>query len=50
MANINLEVSVEEAQGILIALSKLPYEQVAGLIEKVKSQAESQLKKEEVAG
>ena len=37
---IKLELSIEETNGILHALSQLPYIQVAALIEKIKQQAE----------
>jgi hypothetical protein len=40
---IKLELSLEETQIILVGLSKLPYEAVAVLIEKVKSQAQPQV-------
>ena len=40
---IKLELSVDETQIVLVALSKLPYEAVAGVIEKVKSQAQPQV-------
>lgn len=38
-----LELSVEEINGILAALSKLPFEQVVDLISKIKAQAIPQL-------
>ena len=44
---ITLQLSVEEVNGILFALSKLPYEQVAVLVPKIQSQAAPQVKKEE---
>lgn len=40
---IKLELSVEEVQIALVGLSKLPYEAVAGLIDKIKSQAQPQV-------
>lgn len=40
---VNLEVSVEEANYILFALSKMPFDQVFNLIGKVKDQAEKQI-------
>ena len=40
---IKLELSVEETQIVLVGLSKFPYEAVAVLIEKIKSQATPQV-------
>lgn len=40
---IKLELSVEEVQLALVGLSKLPYEAVAGVIEKIKTQAVPQI-------
>lgn len=40
---IKLELSIEETQIVLVGLSKLPYEAVAGLIEKIKGQAQAQI-------
>jgi hypothetical protein len=40
---IKLELTVEEVQIALVALSKLPYEAVAGVIDKIKSQAQPQV-------
>jgi hypothetical protein len=40
---ITLVFSVEEVNSILSALSKFPYEQVKGLIEKVQEQATPQV-------
>lgn len=40
---IKLELSVEEVQILLVAASKLPYEAVVALIEKIKSQAQPQI-------
>lgn len=40
---IKLELSVEETQIVLVSLSKLPYEAVAGIIDKIKSQASPQI-------
>lgn len=40
---LKLELSVEEAQLVLVALSKLPFEAVAGLIDKIKEQAAPQI-------
>jgi len=40
---IKLELSLEETQIVLVGLSKLPYEAVAGLIDKVKGQAQPQV-------
>jgi hypothetical protein len=44
---INLELKVEEVQLVLGALAQLPYSQVAILLEKIKTQAETQLKQSE---
>ena len=43
---IKLELSIEETNGILHALSQLPYVQVVALIEKIKTQAQSQVQNE----
>lgn len=40
---INLELTVEEANYVLFALSKMPFDQVFNLIGKVKQQAEQQV-------
>jgi hypothetical protein len=40
---IKFELSLEEAQIVLVGLSKLPYEAVAGLIDKIKEQAAPQI-------
>lgn len=40
---VNIEVNVNEVNVILTALAKLPFEQVADLISKVRNQAISQL-------
>lgn len=40
---IKLELSLEETQIVLVGLSKLPYEAVAGLIDKIKDQAQPQV-------
>ncbi len=40
---IKLELSLEEAQIVLVGLSKLPYEAVASLIVKIKEQGEAQI-------
>lgn len=42
-----LELTVEEGNTILSSLSKMPYEQVAALIHKVKTEAETQLQKKQ---
>lgn len=39
---INLELSIEEVNNILIALSDKPYREVFELIKKIKEQAEPQ--------
>lgn len=40
---IKLELSIDEVQISLVGLSKLPYEAVAALIDKIKSQAQPQV-------
>lgn len=40
---ITLVFTVEEVNSILSALSKFPYEQVKGLIEKIQAQGNSQV-------
>ncbi|CAB4162836.1 hypothetical protein UFOVP787_139 [uncultured Caudovirales phage] len=42
--NVNLEVTIEEANYLLFALSKMPFDQVYVLIDKLKKQAEEQIK------
>lgn len=44
---IKLELPVDEVQIILVGLSKLPYEAVAGIIDKVKAQAMEQIQQAE---
>jgi hypothetical protein len=39
MSQIKLELTVEETQGVLNSLGAQPFNQVAGLIEKIKKQA-----------
>jgi hypothetical protein len=46
---IKLELSVEEVQIALVGLSKLPYEAVAGVIDKIKTQAQPQVQPAEQA-
>lgn len=46
---IKLELSVEEVQIALVGLSKLPYEAVAVLIDKIKNQAQPQVQPAEQA-
>lgn len=43
---ITLTFSVEEVNSILSALSKFPYEQVKGLIEKIQEQATPQVQEQ----
>jgi hypothetical protein len=40
---ITLELVLEEVNGVLMALGQLPYAQVAGLVEKIRDQATSQV-------
>lgn len=40
---LKLELSVEETQIVLVGLSKLPYEAVATIIDKIKAQATPQI-------
>jgi hypothetical protein len=40
---ITLTLVLEEVNGILMALGQLPYAQIAGLVEKVREQATSQV-------
>lgn len=40
---IKLELSIEETQIVLVGLSKLPYEAVAAVIDKIKGQAQPQV-------
>jgi hypothetical protein len=40
---IKLELSIEETQIVLVSLSKLPYEAVVAVIEKIKEQAQPQV-------
>lgn len=39
MNNINLELTINETNAILLALAKLPYETVAQLIDKIRAQS-----------
>ena len=41
--SVNIELTVTEVNNVLAALSKFPFEQVADLITKVRSQAIAQL-------
>ena len=41
--NVNINLTVDEANLVLSALGKLPYDQSAALILKIKSDAERQL-------
>ena len=43
MQNLTFTLTIEEANTILTALSKLPFEAVSGLIPKLQSQAQAQL-------
>lgn len=47
--NVSLELTVNEINMVLVALSKAPYEQVADLITKVREQVIPQVKTAEVA-
>lgn len=40
---IKFEVTLEEANAILAALGRLPYDTVVGLVEKLRSQGNSQV-------
>ena len=40
---IKLDLTIEEVNGVLMGLSKLPYEFSAPLIEKIKQQADPQV-------
>lgn len=40
---IKFEVTLDEANGILAALGRLPFDTVAGLIEKLKAQGAAQV-------
>jgi hypothetical protein len=46
--NIVLNLTIEKLNVILFSLSKMPYENVAELIEEVKSQAQLQLQKQQL--
>jgi hypothetical protein len=41
--NLKFEVSMEEANLLIAALAKQPFETVAGLIQKLQGQAQSQM-------
>ena len=41
--NINLELTIEEVNGCLMALGKAPYEMAQPIIDKIKSQAMPQV-------
>lgn len=40
---IKFELSFDEANAVMFALGKLPYDQVAGLVDKLRQQAAPQL-------
>ena len=40
---IKLDLTIEEVNGVLMGLSKLPYEFLVGIIEKIKQQADPQV-------
>ena len=42
-ASMKLELTLEEANLVMVALGKLPYEAVFQLVEKIKAQAQEQL-------
>lgn len=44
---VHLTLTIEEANVVITALAKLPYEVVFKVIDKVRSQAEEQIKQEE---
>ena len=48
--NLKFEVSMEEANLLIAALAKQPFESVAGLITKLQQQAEKQLSSHDKAG
>lgn len=41
---IKLELTLEEVNGIMVALGNMPYAQVMGLVDKIKIQAVPQVK------
>ena len=43
MSQINLSLTINETNAVLVALSKFPFEQVAALIENLKNQAGPQV-------
>ena len=45
--NINLELTINETNAILLALAKLPYETVAQLIDKIRAQSLPQVPAEQ---
>lgn len=47
MNNLNFELTVEEANLVVAALAKMPFEAVAGLIPKLQQQAQSQLQSQD---
>lgn len=46
---IKFEVTVDEANAILASLARMPYEAVAGLIDKLRSQGSSQVQQAQQA-
>jgi hypothetical protein len=46
---IKLELTLDEVNGIMVALGNLPYAQVMGLVEKIKLQAVPQVKQNETS-
>ena len=47
--NIKFDLSLDEANAVMFALGKLPYDQVAGLVEKLRQQAAPQLPQGQMA-
>jgi hypothetical protein len=46
---IKLELTLDEVNGIMVALGNLPYAQVMGLVEKIKLQVVPQVKQNETS-
>ena len=47
MNNLNFELTVEEANLVIAALAKMPFEAVANLIPKMQQQAQGQMQQQD---
>jgi hypothetical protein len=47
MNNLNFELTIEEANLVIAALAKMPFEAVANLIPKMQQQAQAQMQQQD---